>query len=1218
MKILKIELQNLNSLKSDTPTVIDFESNQFNDVGLYAITGSTGAGKTTILDAITIALYNNVPRFNNSTGKLIDVVSHGAGEAHSRVTFENNHVIYEAFWGIRLVNRNGEALKTPQEEVSLKNLTSGVTLADQKRHFQEEIVRVTQLDYQQFLRSVMLAQGEFASFLTAKGPEKGRLLEQITGEEIYKKIGQAILDRRSSEEKKLNEIKGKINAEDILSEERKIELTSLDKAIDDEVAGLSKKSKSIEVIVNWYLKHKELTEEAFKIGEESKALDFTIEQYKEEFKLLNLNEKAEPFKELIQNFNRNEKSSAEKVEQLKALEAELTQLKPEIERLAEVSKNQGEEQVKASSDFKDWLPKFDTITQLDGQLKAEAVNKEKAQTKRNELSKEVTSLTKEKDDLLLEVKSLKTKIQNDEVFLKENMFLEKVDAERSNWTSKLTSLKSNKEALNEGNDFISKKKIEVENTNTEQIENDKLLSKSLDALSAIEKETVALNLKLAQNNLSKLIPEKDKLSKAETNWKQFKSYAEQQEKEEKELTVALVQKESFSTELKVVKNQLEKKVEEIAKQEESVADQHKILDLEKSISKYEDDRQNLVEGQPCGLCGSTEHPFTAHLDSKGVSEAEIELKKRTVTLETLKTNKSHLEKHETVLNTTIDGLIKRIIALEADLKDIQSKAKELGIECDLSNTAKINIEINEVAIQLAALEKEIETAHQLQIEKEALANSTKTKGEVAETLKTKKATLSEKDKNLKAEINDKKQSILNLTKTCSDLENDLSTRLAKFNYTLPTVEEIHSFIQKIEEDVTNFNKAQKNLEELKSEIKLKNNNIKNLEKQLEGTTKTQTEYTNAIQKSNEIVEKVKAERIVILPLEIGVDEKRASLQAVINQLTEKVELSRKQLQEKLDEKNKKETLKLDYENVQKALVKELEELNIQLKAELETSDFESKEAIENALLSNEDKAKFSQKKKTIEEKQSRLKTLQEVNIKSFENLNATKNFELSEEESQLTLQEIEVKMKEVLARKGEIKEAFRKDQEIRDRNAGIYKEIEAQDKIYTIWRELFKLIGNSKEAFNTYVQRLTLKHLLDLANVHLYNLNKRYSLKMDGDYKAGEELSFNLIDHYQTDQARKVETSSGGEKFIISLALALGLSDLASKNVKIDSLFIDEGFGTLDTNTLETVIATLETLQSQGKMIGIISHVENLKDRIPTQIVISKKSNGVSEVNFAG
>ena len=149
-----------------------------------------------------------------------------------------------------------------------------------------------------------------------------------------------------------------------------------------------------------------------------------------------------------------------------------------------------------------------------------------------------------------------------------------------------------------------------------------------------------------------------------------------------------------------------------------------------------------------------------------------------------------------------------------------------------------------------------------------------------------------------------------------------------------------------------------------------------------------------------------------------------------------------------------------------------------------------------------------------------------------------------------------------------------------------------------------------------YVQRLTLKQLLDLANVHLYNLNKRYSLKLEDTYKPKEELNFNLIDHYQTDRARLVDTCSGGEKFIISLALALGLSDLASKNVKIDSLFIDEGFGTLDGNTLETVIATLETLQSQGKTIGIISHVENLKERIPTQIQITKKSSGVSTVKI--
>jgi exonuclease SbcC len=180
----------------------------------------------------------------------------------------------------------------------------------------------------------------------------------------------------------------------------------------------------------------------------------------------------------------------------------------------------------------------------------------------------------------------------------------------------------------------------------------------------------------------------------------------------------------------------------------------------------------------------------------------------------------------------------------------------------------------------------------------------------------------------------------------------------------------------------------------------------------------------------------------------------------------------------------------------------------------------------------------------------------------------------------------------------------------------VYLEISKQELVVKKWNDLMNLLGGSKDAFNTYVQRLTLHNLIQLANVHLFKLNKRYSLRMDETYKPGEELYFKLIDHFQTDEARYVDTSSGGEKFLISLALALGLSDLASNNVSIDSLFIDEGFGTLDTQTLETVIATLETLQAQGKMIGIISHVDNLKERIHAQIRVVKKSHGVSEVEI--
>src|ERR1035437_9740259 len=170
MKVLKIELQNINSLKCEIPIVIDFEHHRFEDVGLYAITGPTGAGKTTLLDAITIALYRRVPRFEkaSSKGGLEDVVSYGAPRAMARVTFDAQNQRYEAQWDMRLASTNGKLLGKPVETERLKNLSTGVIIAETKTTCDEKIAEITQLNYDQFLRSVMLAQGEFAAFLSAK------------------------------------------------------------------------------------------------------------------------------------------------------------------------------------------------------------------------------------------------------------------------------------------------------------------------------------------------------------------------------------------------------------------------------------------------------------------------------------------------------------------------------------------------------------------------------------------------------------------------------------------------------------------------------------------------------------------------------------------------------------------------------------------------------------------------------------------------------------------------------------------------------------------------------------------------------------------------------------------------------------------------------------------------------------------------------------------
>lgn len=1216
MKILKIELQNINSLKSAAPIIIDFENEQFKDVGLYAITGATGAGKTTVLDAITIALYHNVPRFNGTKGTLLNVVSHGANNAFSRVTFENNEVIYEASWSIRLGSNKGKKLLNPQEKVSLKNLSSGKILAEQKRNLLAEVVSVTQLSYTQFLRSVMLAQGEFASFLVAKGPEKGRLLEQITGEQIYKKIGQGILDRKSREDSKLKEIQSKINADDVLSEERRTELTAKDKVLDAQIITIEKEIAKINLIVNWYQKSQDLTKESEDLNSKHEKLRSFVEKYRAEIELLDLNEKAEPFKELIQNFNRNEKSSLEKVNQLKELEAQLKILKPKIEQSKTISKKQTTELETSDKEFSSWLPKLESVTTLDSEIKNENENKKKTHLKLVELNHQIETSKNEQKKLISSLNKTEAKLKIDEAFVIKNKFLKEVDFEISNWASDLTALKVNKETIKADSNFIISKKKEVETTNSSLKSQQEILDKKVAELKVIETEISKVTKALSKNKLTDLLAQKDKLEKEKINWELFKNFAKQTFKLKENRTDLLERQKRFTVDLKATSKQIKANTSNIELQEKLIIDAIKILELENSVLKYEADRKKLIAGEPCGLCGATKHPFTEDLNIIDVSKAELELKSRQEKLKLLINSKTDLDKKEVELNTKIENLKIQIISIIEELKAIKASAEQLKLNCELTNTTQIENQLNAILENIATVDKNLKIVQNLQAKKDALSKNIEANQKEESELTTLIATLNEKNKNSNTTIKSKKESITNLTKTCLVLENGLKTKLAKFNYKLPLVEETNEFIGQLKELTTSFNQKERNLESLKASITLIHTNDNNIKKQLETYLKTQNNLNKSILEADIKLAELKTQRIGILPINISVEDKRESLQLLNKQLIEKVEISKKELQKLLDSKTEKDTLKDKSIKEQKELSEELNILNSDLEAKIKTSVFESKQAIEKALLKEEVKLKYTEYKEKINQVKLKLKTLKEANIKAKATLTASKNFDTLESESKSTLEQLKIKKDTFSAEKGEIKEAFRKDQEIRNRNKEVSLKIDRQSEICKVWKELFVIIGNSKDAFNIYVQRLTLSHLLDLANVHLFKLNKRYSLKMEENYKPKEELNFNLIDHYQTDQARLVDTSSGGEKFIISLALALGLSDLASKNVKIDSLFIDEGFGTLDSNTLETVISTLETLQSQGKMIGIISHVENLKERIPTQIQITKKNTGVSELSI--
>ena len=178
----------------------------------------------------------------------------------------------------------------------------------------------------------------------------------------------------------------------------------------------------------------------------------------------------------------------------------------------------------------------------------------------------------------------------------------------------------------------------------------------------------------------------------------------------------------------------------------------------------------------------------------------------------------------------------------------------------------------------------------------------------------------------------------------------------------------------------------------------------------------------------------------------------------------------------------------------------------------------------------------------------------------------------------------------------------------------IAKELAEKQTVAERWAKLNKLIGSADGAkFKVIAQSYTLNLLLLHANQHLSYLSKRYKLQ-----QVPDTLALQVIDCDMCDEIRTVYSLSGGESFLISLALALGLSSLSSNNLKVESLFIDEGFGSLDAESLRTAMEALEQLQMQGRKIGVISHVQEMSERISVQVQVHKKVNGKSVLTVVG
>lgn len=363
-------------------------------------------------------------------------------------------------------------------------------------------------------------------------------------------------------------------------------------------------------------------------------------------------------------------------------------------------------------------------------------------------------------------------------------------------------------------------------------------------------------------------------------------------------------------------------------------------------------------------------------------------------------------------------------------------------------------------------------------------------------------------------------------------------------------------------------------------------NIEQRKRLLDGKSVEEVEkyYTNLRESQSKQLEKLNAEKE-------KVDAQKSSLTGEIGQQKKDSETNLKEmelLKAQIDEWLKDEKHQISAEILKDLISKSREWIN-QEKQYL--SEMQNKRLAIDATLTE-------RKKRSLRHQESENKPLEEETKDILsENLNTI---------SELT--------EDINKRLSEIEVALLTHEKGKEQVKTFEKELNEKSELYENWAKLNDLLGSANgNKFKTIAQGYTLNVLLSYANKHLEGLTQRYSLE-----KIPDTLALQVVDNDMLGEVRSVHSLSGGESFLISLALALGLSSLSSNRMKIESLFIDEGFGALDIDTLSIAMDALDNLQTQGRKIGVISHVEEMKERITTQIQVIKSANGRSSVRIIG
>ncbi|MBC3412764.1 AAA family ATPase [Pseudomonas sp. SWRI51] len=1214
MKILAIRLKNLASLAG--PVDIDFTAEPLASAGLFAITGPTGAGKSTLLDALCLALFGTVPRLNDigreakvpdadgeiPTSDPRNLLRRGTGSGFAEVDFIGiDGRRYRARWEANRAREKANG-KLQHSRQSLYDLDAEQLLGSGKNEYKQLVEARLGLNFEQFTRAVMLAQSEFGAFLKADDRERSELLEKLTNTAIYTRLGQRAFSKARETAEAHSDLKKQ--AEHLLPMDAEVR-AALDLELEQaqqQFKADQARQRQLEQQRAWLNEQQQLQAQH---SEARQALESAEQQWQQMAgQRLDL-QRLERLAPQRHQFHRLQSLAAQLLPLLAEIDQQqqqqsALQLRTEEQEQALAGARQALEQHQAK--HAEDAPKLRLafagqadLARLDNDLAEQNEACQQAAAAVEEAQQQVQQLDENQQ------RSLQQLAQIDAALAQSTHLASLADA----WQAYLPQLKQVMligGRLSKGHEELPGLQAQVSQANAQlqaQRDSFELLFREAGAEPHALAEQIDLLGGMLQDNRKqqRAVEELSRLHARDLELRQtLDSLRERQQQ-------AMQQRQQLIGEGTAAKTELQAA-------EQALALTRQLLERQRlaRTSSVEDLRAQLRDGEACPVCGSAEHPFhqpEALLQSLGRhDQAEEDAAQKQV--EQLNGKLVELRTQLGVINAQLKEYQQQQLQLGEQLQPLAGQLQAhalwpaLAPQDDKARSSWLDGQLRRLGEEIDRDEKRQSALLTLQREAASLSQRLQAANEAQQQAQR------HLDQQHQALAADQQQLEQGLNDLASVLPAEILQALRDdpANAFLSLDQQIVLRRQQLDQrkDEQQEQQArQQQLDKLRDQQQSRQLSLQQARQKL-ATTEAQRQQAQAAL-AELLGEHPSAEawqQHVDTQLEQARSAQAESAQHVQDLRTQGVQLAGE--------------LKANHQR-QQALEQEHQQLQAQIAQwraehpELDDAGLDRLLAIDDTQLAelrqqlhNADKA-IEQGRVLLQEREQRL-----------QQHSAQAHAELPVETLEQSLADLQQQLAGQEQQCAELRARQADDQRRQQASAALSEQIDQAYQQWQRWARLNSLIGSaSGDVFRKIAQGYNLDLLLHHANSQLRQLARRYRLK-----RGGSALGLLVLDTEMGDEMRSVHSLSGGETFLVSLALALGLASMASSTLRIESLFIDEGFGSLDPESLQLAMDALDGLQAQGRKVAVISHVQEMHERIPVQIQVRRQGNGLSDVEVCG